>query len=187
MLSCADLLKICMSESTTTKIWTDPDEVSHILRFVYPWPETPSGEIVVLMAYSKTRKKVRVVYDDIIRAVELCKGNDACIIHVDGYDFRQFTPLIDVVMIADGCVCPLLTTISQNGMGRAYFCCVVGQGFNLDYDEDGFFAVVTKILANYLPENPKDKILTCAKRDLETAFREMKEAGAAVHKTRMVG
>lgn len=175
LLSAIDFLNVTMSEKTTARHWTNNAKTTHVLRFVHPWPNTPHGDIVLWLIYNSTAKTDRPIMN-IFRSIE--RGfeaiGDKCFVFVDDYDPDAFYPVMEMSMFADGNMTTCSVDVTAYG-GKCHIGFIVGQGFSCDFDEDGFFAVVTKILANYLP---RDSVLSGAKKDLDIAMRELAKNGA---------
>jgi len=182
MLSAGDVWKITMSEKTHARLWSNT--TTHVLRFMYrPWPDTPHNEIALWLIYNytaKTDRPITTIMRDIKKGFEVI--GDQRIVLMDDYDPNAFYPTMEISMYADGDATTNVVEVTRHN-GKPHTChigFIVGQEYDCDYNEDGFYAVITKILANYLPT--RDPFLSAGKKDLENATEEYKKHGYKEHK-----
>jgi len=138
---------------------------------------------MVLIVYSPYKTRIKTTFSDVQRAAKVCGEGDNRIIFIDDHNFKQFSPLVDVLRFADGCL-DFTELVVRYAGGKGHFGLVVGQGFGVDAEEDGFPAVIMKIVANCTDDDPRDNLLTAARRDLEEAYRQLAAAGVKVGRVR---
>ena len=99
------------------------------------------------------------------------------LVFVDDYNPDMFCPVMDVNMFADGNIAMHSIELTGRG-GKFHVGFITGQGYDFNFDEDGLFAVATKVLANYLPPDP---VLADAKKDLDIAMQKFIEKGGKTY------